>query len=167
MGFSCFGLFQRTKFALIKNQNVEIMKKSRSILAVFLLLFLTAVSCDKSENISNVDLPGSAQKYMNKNFGDDNYTVEYDEDDHEYDVEVNNGFELTFNEDGDVVEIDGGHAAIPSDMLPNSIVDYVDEHFPNQYIVSWEQGANTQQVELSNDIDLIFDNDGDFIRLDD
>lgn len=131
------------------------------------MVVLTVVGCKKDENISNVDLPSSAEKYVNSYFPDQSYTVEYDEDDHEYDVEIDNGFDVTFNEDGDVVQIDGGRAAIPNSMLPNSIVDYVDEHYPNEYIVSWEQDGNHQDVELNNDVDLVFDNDGDFLRIDD
>ena len=39
--------------------------------------------------------------------------------------------------------------------------------FPNAKIIEWKRKKNTQVVELTNDMELVFNSKGDFLRIDD
>ncbi|MBZ0242130.1 MAG: PepSY-like domain-containing protein, partial [Bacteroidales bacterium] len=73
--------------------------------------------------------------------------------------------ELEFNSAYQIIEIDAS-TQLPNSVIPQSILDYVSEHYPDNYITDWELENNHQQIELDNGLELEFGLDGVFIRID-
>lgn len=84
----------------------------------------------------------------------------------EYEVDLSNGAELQFNIDLGIEKVDGNHNAIPASVVPSNIAKYVTENYPDTKIVKWEKKRKGQEIELDSDVDLLFDFDGKFLRVD-
>ena len=59
------------------------------------------------------------------------------------------------------------NGAVPADLIPASIAEYVKTHFPGTQIVKIDKERRGYEVELSNDLDLQFNKNGKFIGIDD
>mgnify|MGYP002514798222 CR=1 FL=1 len=85
----------------------------------------------------------------------------------EYHVRLNNGTEIEFDQQGNLEHIDCHKSAVPEGIVPQLIVNYVNLHFSNQIIVEYHREDRRQQVELNNGLELVFDREGNFLRMDD
>ena len=56
---------------------------------------------------------------------------------------------------------------LPNSILPVKITQHVKGKFPQAKIIEWKKKKNTQVVELTNDMELVFDGKGNFLRIDD
>ncbi len=83
-----------------------------------------------------------------------------------YEVKLINGVEVDFNSDGDWLEVDGNHQAIPNAILPKNVAHYIKNNYPNSAVEKIEKEATKYEVELLNGIDLEFDLQGNFLRID-
>ena len=83
-----------------------------------------------------------------------------------YDVSLSNGFEIDFDINGNWTEIDGGTLAIPNALIPAKIATYVTANYPNLFITQIDNEKTYTDVELSNDVELVFDTQGNFLRID-
>lgn len=84
----------------------------------------------------------------------------------EYEVILDNGTEIEFDSDGKWIEVDCGHRAVPQSLIPNDIVNHVKSNYAGRSIVKIEHKHNKYEVELSNGIDLVFDQNGKFLHVD-
>lgn len=82
-----------------------------------------------------------------------------------YSVTLNNGLRVDFNKDGDWTGIRGG-SSIPENVIFPGILEYVKTHYPDQKIREIELEHRGYEVELSNDTELYFSLEGDFIFAD-
>ena len=145
------------------------MKKAilTGVLSVFTIGFLLAQTGVE-------ELPKSAKEYIEQQFPTENITfVEKDKDlmlwnnEDMYEVHFSSGLEVVFNEAGEVTEIDAAKdQEIPLEALPSTIVSYVDTNYKETGIKSWEVDGKDQDVELTNGVDLEFDKNGKFLRVD-
>jgi len=78
-----------------------------------------------------------------------------------YEIVLSNQVALDFNEKCDIIEIDG-KTEIPESIICTVILTYVNNNYPNNYITGWKLKKFRQQIELDNDLDLLFNNNGDF-----
>ncbi|UTN03548.1 PepSY-like domain-containing protein [Flavobacterium bizetiae] len=151
------------------------MKKTilSSFIAVSLLL--AATSCDSDNDnetlINATDLPKAADAFVKKYFPDANYVLVTKEkvvsiDGSIYDVKLSNYFEIDFDADGNWIDIEGNHQAIPVELIPEKIQTYVATNYPNQFVTSIDNERTTVEVEISNNLELVFDRQGNFIRID-
>ena len=83
----------------------------------------------------------------------------------DYEVKLDGRIELKFDKNFVIKDIES-KKALPDGVIPQPIRDYVGEKYPNTAIVSWEKEKRKQKVELDNGLDLEFDLNGRFIRLD-
>ena len=123
------------------------------------------------------DLPAEAQGFIQDHFSgatieavqvEDEGWLEglFDgEENDKYEVRLSNGVQLDFNENGNISEVDSKEGvAIPEEVLPAEIRTYVASNYADTMIESWSLDDNEQEVELSNEIDLVFDRDGNFLK---
>ncbi len=82
-----------------------------------------------------------------------------------YDVYLEGNLELDFNSDYEIMDIDG-ISKLPDSVIPQAILDYVAEHYATHFITDWELENNYQQVELNHNVELEFELDGSFKRID-
>lgn len=84
-----------------------------------------------------------------------------------FEVTLSNGTELDFDKDGEWREgsaEDGTH--LPTAILPETIQTYLSSNHPNVTLQSVDKELDGYAIELSNDVDLLFDLEGNFIRED-
>ncbi len=147
------------------------MIKMKKILFTFsfLILSLAFIACDDDDKtVSTSDLPATAQAFLQTHFPSQKVTrVEKDKD--SYDVYLANGFEIEFKLSGEWDNVDGKGQQIPADiiaLLPNTIPSYIAQHYPNQYIVEINKEHFGYEIDLNNNIELEFDSNGTFLRID-
>jgi len=144
------------------------MKKLASILA-FLLFVATA--CDKDKVVDEADLPVNAKDFIEAHFPDARISqVVRDRDDLEtsYDVILDNQVKLEFDKKGDCYSIESRTTEkLPDTVIPLKLLEYVQEHYPDEFITEWDKDRTDQEVRLSNRKELVFNLSGTFLRIDD
>lgn len=139
-------------------------------LSTLLFILISVSAFGQERKITLNELPATAQSFISKNFP--NQAPSYVEEDKgimdtDYKVLLTGGIEIEFDGNGDWEEIDGNKNAIPNTVLPKKIIAYIASGFKGQGIEKVEKERWGYQVELLNDIELEFDNDGTFLRIDD
>lgn len=85
----------------------------------------------------------------------------------EYEVKLEDGREIEFDEQGEWKKIDGKRKAIPLSLVPDKILQYVRRSFPKTDIIKLERNKKKYEVAISNGLELEFDKNGKFIKIDD
>lgn len=144
------------------------MKKIFAILAT-LTLSLTACA-DRHQLIEYPELPAQAQTFLKPyyNVADIAY-IERERDGlhNEFKVYLKNATEIDFDHYGNLESIDCQVSSVPEGIVPELITSFVSLHHPDQFIVEYAIEHRHLKVELSNGWELIFDLEGNFIRVDD
>jgi hypothetical protein len=151
------------------------MKTTMKLSAITMLVFLTILtSCSSDDdNINDVllteaEIPKAIKTYIETHFPSNTIIrVEKDTENNiiTYDIYLSENINLDFNSAFDIIDIDGV-IQLPSSVIPPSILNYVSANYPNNVITDWELEFNHQQVELNNNLELEFEMNGDFIRID-
>ncbi len=145
----------------------------RTPIALLGLIFLFVTACEKEKIVESGELPVNAQTFVTTHFSGETILQVKKEKDLlqklQYEVILSNNYELEFKETGEIKKVDGNNKSIPESVItPPAILDYVTANFEDQVIYSWEKNTNdTYEIELANGLDLIFDKDGAFLRIDD
>lgn len=148
------------------------MKAISGLLLAFAIVFSIS-SCDKDDDqmVTPDQLPTAGQTFLAEHFGSQEViSVKKDNDGAEgveYDVRLDNGVDLTFDKDGNWDDVDApNNASLPTTFILQPILDYVAAEYPNIGINGIDKGRQGFEVELTNNIDLIFDTEGNFVRID-
>ncbi|SHL16403.1 PepSY-like domain-containing protein [Chryseobacterium polytrichastri] len=149
---------------------MEKRNKITVVLALVLLLMMGFVY-GQDRVISANQLPKTAKNFLFVNFKgiatssviEDNEIFGVDE----YKILLTNGIKVEFDSKGSWKEVDGKHQKVPYGFIPAAIKNYVAKSFPNTYIVKIERKRWSYEAKLSNGIDLEFDKNGNFKRIDD
>lgn len=138
------------------------------------------LSDDESGQGSSDGSTAYIEDFVKTHFPD--YTIAYIKDDWDdgrlyKNVYLKNGYtksyKIVFNEAGDWVEVEGDddiYLPVPESvmqLLPATVSEYIQSHYPAAYVVEVKKEHWGYEIELSNDLDLIFDLDGNFLRVDD
>ncbi|HWK98347.1 MAG TPA: PepSY-like domain-containing protein [Parapedobacter sp.] len=134
-------------------------------LAVVLMVF---AACDKESVVSTDGLPKDAQLFISQHFP--NHEIlqvvkERDDLKTTYDVYLSDGFNLDFDKNGKIIGLEGT-SKLPDSVVPEKILAYVQANYPDYFIRDWELDDRGQEVTLSNGMDLKFDKNGNFLRID-
>ena len=143
--------------------------KANSFLFSTVITSFLFFSCEKEESVKATELPAPAQTYITTHFS--NATISSVVKDKEinkttYDVVLQDGTSLDFTKDGDCTEVDGHTKKIPDTVVPEKILQYVQTTYPTDFIVSWEKDGAEQDVDLGSNVELKFDQDSNFLRID-
>lgn len=145
------------------------MKKS----ILFLVVSLFAVQMAVAKDVITQDvekLPKQAKEFVKQYFPNEKISyIKIDEEILEttYDIVFVSGTEVEFNKEGIWKEVDCKYNAVPEGILPQNIAAYVKQNFPESFVTQIEKKRYRYEVELSNRLDMEFDKDGNFIRIDD
>ncbi|MEE0978255.1 MAG: PepSY-like domain-containing protein [Muribaculaceae bacterium] len=145
------------------------MKKLASLLLAMLMVAGIASARDRiSRDMST--LPAAAQQIIKTHFGKTGVNhIKIDSKTfggEEYDVILNNGTEIEFDQSGNIKEIDCGSRAIPDQLILKPIRDFVAKNFKGQKIVAMEVKRNRYEIELLSGQELEFDRAGKFLKVD-
>ena len=142
---------------------------------LFLLLVVSIVGvmpmlADNDKMITREELPEKAQMFLTQHFeGIEVFYVKADRDMGvvmSYDVVLKGDVKIEFNRSGDWTSVDCEKGQVPDSVLPQEVLEYVGKRFAGTYVVEIEKGLMGYEVKLSNDMDLEFDKDGKFMRVD-
>ncbi len=143
----------------------------RFLILVVTLLFSNSMINADDVNISYSELPGKAKSFMEKHFGANvkAYEIEYENASGIYAVELRNGYDIKFNAEGGVIEIDSPdrkdmEEAIVKDLLPVKAINYLVEQRildDVEEIKIRRDGSFFVEIDkVINDRKLRFDKDG-------
>lgn len=145
------------------------MKQLKKISLLFLFILGVSGLQAKDTPITLHELPQNAQSFLKKYFPSSKTSYIIKDKDYfstDYEVRLENGTEIEFDEKGNWTEVDGKHRSIPTAFIPAKIMNYLKEKFPNTTISKIEKGSKKYEVELNGDIDLEFNLNGDFLKID-
>lgn len=142
------------------------MKKS-FLFAVIMLLACTA--CGKDQVISYDQLPANAKNVVEKYFDKNN--IAYVKKDGigdwvEYEVKFLNQDEVDFNSNGEVRSVEMKSGAVPSELMPQQILDFVAKNYAGQTIVQYSVIYQGYEIELSSGLEIKFDKQCNVTELD-
>ena len=158
------------KIITIKKNNT-IMKKQVLYLAALTCMMIHSVSTFANDRIIPVNqLPEAAQKFVQATFPGQTIscaTVDVDFGSKSYEVRLDNFVEIEFDKDGTWDKVDCNYIAVPAELIPTTIAEYVKTNFPGTKIVKIDKERRGFEVELSNNLDLHFNSQGKLLHIDD
>ena len=143
------------------------MKKYFSVVLVA-LCSLTA--CAKEQVITFDQVPEPAKAIVTAHF--DASQIAYvilDKGllDADYEVKFSDGRSLEFNKAGELTKVDCKQTEVPSALIPELVRQYVKANFPNAFITEWSKDDRRWKAELNSGLDLEFNSNYEFVRIDD
>lgn len=140
------------------------MKKT--FLSILCLISMSIMACSH-ENIpiSKNELPQKALQFINSYFSEFEISTIF-RDGNEYEVRFANGSDIEFTKKGEWKSVDFQTYPVPTGFIPEAILSYIHNNFAQNYIVEISRDHHGYDVELNNGIDLDFDKEGAFIRID-
>ena len=137
-------------------------------IATVVLSLLLVTGCDKEVLIPENEIPSEIRAYVSNHFPTTSISrVEKEQDETElYEITLANGVKLEFNKQNKIIDIDW-NAKLPDSVIPSTILSYVNSNYSTNFIIGWELQSGNQEVQLNNDLVLVFDMAGGFLRIDD
>lgn len=138
----------------------------KKIVVILMCVFAMSavVSCDRV--VSADKLPAQAKQFVTAHFnGIEVLSVR--KDGFKYDVVLFDGTELEFSHGGQWIEVDCGLNPLPDGVLPANTAKYLTAKFPMNFATHVKFEHKRYEVELDNDLDLLFDKNGNFMGADD
>jgi hypothetical protein len=75
--------------------------------------------------------------------------------------------EIDFNHQGNLLSVDCQYSPVPASIIPQTIVEYVNYHYPDDFITEYVVQTRRLELGLSSGLELIFDHSGNFLGMDD
>lgn len=123
----------------------------------------------QKNNVNFTDLPVKALETINSHYNQDNiasYEVKtIPVIGKSYEVKFNDGAEIDFNSDGVWHEWKDGKG-LPKGVVPDNIKTYLAKNYASTFATSIDKEDKKIKINLASDIDLEFDGDGNFVRID-
>lgn len=123
----------------------------------------------QKNNVNFTDLPVKALETINSHYNQDNiasYEVKtIPVIGKSYEVKFNDGAEIDFNSDGVWHEWKDAKG-LPKGVVPDNIKTYLAKNYASTFATSIDKEDKKIKINLASDIDLEFDGDGNFVRID-
>lgn len=142
----------------------------RILLSILAICFCFATSCAGPDRpIAVSQLPAAAQTFIKTNFPSEKVSHAFIDEGFstEYEVYFENGNQIEFDKNGQWKEVKCIMGKVPAKIIPASISKYVSQYFSETDIIKIKKERRGYEVELRNDIELEFDLNGNFIKMDD
>ena len=143
----------------------------KKLMFLFASLLMTMNACSSKPQVGTFnELPAPAQQFITTYFAQSDIAwIQWERSGmgKEYEVRLNSGVEIEFYDDGSLETIECKPNAVPDGIVPAAIATYVSTQFPQTFIVKYHIDRREQEVELNNDLDLVFDLNGNFKYNDD
>lgn len=142
-------------------------------LVLMALITVSLMACESQEkrDIDFTALPQKSQQFVNLHFADKVVSVvllDKELFDKEYKVIFTDGSKIEFDKEGEWQEVECKFSpGVPLSFLPTTMAAYLEAHFVNTYIENISIDHRRYEVELNNDIELVFDLKGNFLYIDD
>ena len=147
--------------------NSTVMKKYFSVV---LMALCSLTACAKEQLITFDQVPEPAKAIVAAHFDASQIsyvTVDKSLLDCDYDIKFNDGRSIEFNKAGELQKVDCRLTEVPSALVPEPVQAYIKANFPNAFITEWGKDDRGYKAELNNGLDLKFNRQLEFIRIDD
>lgn len=139
--------------------------------AMVAVAFLT-MSCDKESTIQPEKLPNTAQDFLGEHFNANKILSVTEEKEglsgKEFTAILDDGTKITFDKNGQWIEAEAPErTALPTSFILSPIKSYVETNHATAPVSTIEKEKHGFDVELTNDLDLVFDKAGKFLRYQD
>lgn len=131
---------------------------------------LNLIAESSDDHVNSAALPQAILTYISINYPENTIREAEVEENGRFEVELNNGTELVFDAQGNFLGIDDdsddifGDEDIAAADLPEKIRNFISTHFAGATIEEAELENNgNYEIELSTDVKLVFDTNGDFL----
>ena len=142
--------------------------KKITLVALLLCVFSLGACARGKQPVAFQNLPEMVKSAVLKNYSDSlvqYITWEKAIGKDKFEFLLQDGTKMEYYENGQLHKIKC-ITGIPDALVPEPILKYVRGTFPNAIITEFKNDSWSQEVELSNDMDLIFNRRGDFLRID-
>ena len=148
------------------------MNTLKKLSTVAFALFAFGVANAQEDGLIPVQsLPASAQTFINQHFSASNIVSVWQDNEkgrvEDYTVLFADGTEVEFRANGDWKEVKARNGAVPTKIVPAKISKYVHKNYPNVLIKEIQKERRKYEVSLSNGLDLDFNLNGKFLKIDD
>lgn len=142
------------------------MKKSILLLLIVSIVSGLSACTSNDKPIPTDQLPEKALVFLKQYFyGVDVISVEKDKK--TYEVKLAEGSAVEFDKHGEWKEVECSKG-IPGAIIPQGVFKYVASKYDRSVrMVKIERTKHGYEVDLSNKVELIFDKNGNFVRVDD
>ena len=124
---------------------------------------------DNDRPITPNQLPATAQQFIKKHFPSSTIERAHIDDDvmdKDYTVYLAGGIKIEFNSKGEWKEIET-RSSVPAALVPAAITQYVKKNYPSCEIEKISRDRRGMDIELSNGLDIEFDNSYRVVEIDD
>lgn len=143
------------------------MKRFTSILIAAFALFALPLSADAGGKVIPFSkLPTEAQNFIKTHFSSVK-VLQATSDWSEYEVILEGNAKLEFDRSGNWKEINCRGGSVPESAVPARIQAYVKDHFSPDKVRTIERHVRGYEVKVTSGIELKFDKNCNFVRLDD
>lgn len=147
------------------------MKKISIMMAVVAAVALVGCDTPDKQVVEYTALPQAAQTFVKTLFADKTPSVVLKDKsvfDRDYEVVFSDGASVDFDSKGEWIEVeDRDMDGVPQELVPAGIMTYVTNSHPDQMIVKISKDKRRYEVELSNTVELEFDQNGQLVGYDD
>ncbi len=140
------------------------------IISILATLMGSTTLIGRDRPVTYNQLPAKARQTIEDHFpGATLSYATYDNDPFEqhYEVVLTNGVKLDFRKNGEWRQIDCGRTAVPTALIPASVLQFVKAHHPDNQVVDIDRDGHEMDVKLNNGLDLKFTQSGRFKYYDD
>ena len=145
--------------------------KTLSTVAFSLFAFGVATAQEEDGLVPASALPANAQTFINQHFSANSIVSVWRDTEkgrvEDYTVLFADGTEVEFRANGDWKEVKARNGAVPTKIVPAKISKYVHKNYPNVLIKEIQKGRAKYEVDLTNGVELIFNLNGKFLKIDD
>ncbi len=140
----------------------------RKVVMLLALVFPFVACADKPVEFSR--LPAPAKAFVEKHFSDARVsfaTVDKELFETTYDVTFADGRKIEFDGNGEWKDVDCGRTAVPAEIVPKAIADYVATYHPDNFVRDISRDKRHWDIELDNGVDLKFNSKLTVVEIDD
>ena len=135
-----------------------------------LIAFCGTASAGDSRVITTDKLPAEAKKFIKTHFEKDKILVVTEENVlmfKEYEVNFENGTEVTFDNSGKWKEVECRAGEVKPSIVPAKIASFVKERFPDRQIKEIDRDSREYEIKLNGGTELTFDLNFNLVDYDD
>ena len=145
------------------------MKTNNHLLIILGFILLALSACD-DKPVAPTELPQEIQSFVQQNFP--GKTISFAQKDwewfgYQYDITLADGTQVSFDTSNVWDKVESRVTPIPAALIPAPIATYVGTSFPAVAIVKIDKERYGYEVELANDLELKFNQQGALMEMDD
>lgn len=136
------------------------MKRIALFIFCLVTMCVATMKADNEKPIQVSQLPAAARQFIKTYFADRKVMLAKVESEllsKTYEVMFDNGASIDFDGKGNWQKVDCRTTAVPKQIIPSAIAEYVKAHYPDVVVVKIEKDRKEYEVKLSNRIELTFD----------